>query len=154
MSTIGDRTRQRAVDNETVTDAELRQLAVDVTRASQAAGESREGWRRSYMGYVGCALITDRGNVYTGVVVNVQNGIGFCAEHAAVAEMIKHGESRIARIAGATAKGTPLPPCGRCRELIAQVDAGNLDTEVLLPDDAVATLRELLPHTWQPYWDA
>lgn len=153
MSTIGDRARQDAVDG-TISDAELVQLAVDATRASQAAAETRDGWRRSFMGYVGCALVTDRGHVYTGVVVNFQNGIGFCAEHAAVAEMIKHGESRIARIAGATAKGTPLPPCGRCREMIAQTDPDNLDTDVLLPEGQVAKLRELLPHTWQPYWDA
>jgi cytidine deaminase len=105
------------------------------------------------MGYVGCALITDAGNVHTGVVVNFQNGIGFCAEHSAIARMIENGESRIARIAGATAKGTPLPPCGRCREMMAQTDPGNLDTEVLLPHDETKRLRDLLPHTWQEYWD-
>ena len=153
MSDIGDRARQSAVDG-AISDAELVRRAVDVTRAAQAAAETREGWRRSFMGYVGCALVTDRGNVYTGVVVNFQNGIGFCAEHAAVAEMIKHGESRIARIAGATAKGAPLPPCGRCREMMAQADPDNLDTDVLLPGGAVKKLRELLPDTWQPYWDA
>lgn len=137
-----------------ISNAELLQLAVDITRAPQAAAESRPVWQRMFMGYVGCALVTDRGNVYTGVVVNFQNGIGFCAEHSAIAEMIKHGESRIARIAGATAKGTPLPPCGRCREMMAQADPGNLDTDVLLPEGEVKQLRDLLPDTWQPYWDA
>ncbi len=134
--------------------AELLQMAVEVTRASQAAAESRPVWQRMFMGYVGCALVTDRGNVYTGVVVNFQCGIGFCAEHSAIAEMIKHGESRIARIAAATANGAPLPPCGRCREVMAQADPGNLDTDVLLPEGEVKKLRDLLPNTWQPYWDA
>jgi cytidine deaminase len=137
-----------------ITNAELLQMAVDATRKSQAAAATREGWKRSFMGYVGCALITEAGNVHTGIVVNFQNGIGFCAEHSAVARMIENGESRIVRIAGATAKGTPLPPCGRCREMMAQTDPGNLDTEVLLPKGEIKKLRDLLPDTWQEYWDA
>jgi cytidine deaminase len=134
-----------------VSDADLRQLALDVTAKAQQASATRPGWR--FMGYVGAALETVDGNVHTGVVVNLEAGIGFCAEHAAIAEMIKNGESRIARIAARTAGGATLPPCGRCREMMAQVDVGNLDTTVLMPDDESTTLRELLPHTWQPYWD-
>src|SRR5674476_546924 len=38
-----------------------------------------------------------------------------------------------------------LPPCGRCREFIRQVDPANLDTEVILGPDRSALLRELLP---------
>ena len=38
-----------------------------------------------------------------------------------------------------------LPPCGRCREFIRQVDPANLDTEVILDSDQSALLRELLP---------
>ncbi len=88
------------------------------------------------------------------MVVNFNCGIGFCAEHSAIAEMVKHGESRIARIAAATAKGGGLPPCGRCREVMAQVDPDNLDTDVVMPDGTTTKLRDLLPHAWQPYWDA
>jgi cytidine deaminase len=130
---------------------ELLALAVEVTRKPQAAAASRQGWE--YMGYVGSALVTDQGNVYTGVVVNLQNGIGFCAEHSAIAEMVKGGESRIARIAGATAQGNALSPCGRCREMMFQIDPGNAETEVLLPEGKVAPLSELLPVNWQQYWD-
>jgi hypothetical protein len=36
------------------------------------------------VGDVGCALITDRGNVYTGVCVDTSSGMGFCAEHTAI----------------------------------------------------------------------
>ena len=42
-----------------------------------------------------------------------------------------------------------LPPCGRCRELIRQIDPANLDTEVVLGLDSSAPLRDLLPyHDW------
>jgi cytidine deaminase len=38
-----------------------------------------------------------------------------------------------------------LPPCGRCREFIRQIDPANIDTDVVLGVDRSATLRELLP---------
>ena len=42
-----------------------------------------------------------------------------------------------------------MPPCGRCREFIRQVDPLNLDTEVILAPDNIVKLRDLLPyHEW------
>ena len=42
-----------------------------------------------------------------------------------------------------------LPPCGRCREFIRQVDPANLDTKVILGHGDVLPLRDLLPrHEW------
>ena len=38
-----------------------------------------------------------------------------------------------------------VPPCGRCREFIGQIDPSNLDTEVVLGQHRTSTLRELLP---------
>jgi cytidine deaminase len=43
-----------------------------------------------------------------------------------------------------------LPPCGRCREFIRQIDPANLDTEVVLSRDSTRKLRELLPLTDWP----
>jgi cytidine deaminase len=42
------------------------------------------------------------------------------------------------------------PPCGRCRELIKQVNYENLKTEVMVSEDEIVTLGELLPHVWLP----
>ena len=96
---------------------------------------------------VGCALLSRQGNVYTGVCFDVACGIGFCAEHAAVAEMLKHGETAIATIV-ASHESAVLSPCGRCRELLVQVDTANFDTRVLLSADKAVPLRELLPRHW------
>jgi cytidine deaminase len=42
-----------------------------------------------------------------------------------------------------------LPPCGRCREFIRQVDEANIDTEVVLGAYSSVRLRDLLPfHDW------
>ncbi len=98
---------------------------------------------------VGSALLTDKGSVYLGVCIDVACGIGFCAEHSAIAAMVTNGEQRIRKIVAVSDDGRILPPCGRCREFMRQIDKHNLDeTEVVLGVDKVARLRELLPHPW------
>ncbi|MBR4262165.1 MAG: cytidine deaminase [Bacilli bacterium] len=98
-------------------------------------------------GGVASALMTDKGNIYTGVYIEAKCGIGFCAEHSAIADMIKHGETKIVKIVSAK-KGQIYPPCGRCRELIRMLDEENLKTKVLLEDGKVVTIGELLPYPW------
>lgn len=99
-------------------------------------------------GDVASALVTDAGNVYVGVCIDTSCGTGFCAEHAAIAAMVTAREYRIARIVAVT-RGSDgvvaVPPCGRCREFIRQIDEANLATEVVLTADRVLPLRELLP---------
>lgn len=97
---------------------------------------------------VGCALRTSTGAIYLGVCIDTSCSMGFCAEHAAIASMITNRESRIETIVAVNWDGAVLPPCGRCRELIYQVDPGNAETRVLLPNDRVTTVRALLPDHW------
>jgi cytidine deaminase len=104
-------------------------------------------------GDVGSVLTTPSGSLYRGVCIDTGSGTGFCAEHSAVAAMVTAGEYRIERIVAVwrddSARLHVLPPCGRCREFIRQVDPANLDTEVILDLDRSASLRELLPaHGW------
>ncbi len=98
-------------------------------------------------GAVGAALLTDAGNLYTGINLDLACGIGFCAEHSAVAEMLKQRETVVRRIV-AVDRDRIVAPCGRCRELLVQLDRRNLDCVVLLPDGVTATLRELMPNAW------
>lgn len=95
---------------------------------------------------VSCALVTEAGNVYTGVCLELSCGIGFCAEHSAVAAMLKHRETVIKKIVAVDEhnEGYILAPCGRCRELLYQISPLNLDCEVILPAGS-AKLRDLLP---------
>jgi cytidine deaminase len=98
---------------------------------------------------VGCALVTSTGAVHVGVCIDAACGIGFCAEHAAIASMITHGESHIHTIVAVGSGGRgALPPCGRCRELICQVDPRNIETRILLPEGKVTALSHLLPDHW------
>lgn len=98
-------------------------------------------------GHVACALLTDKGNVYTGISINAKCGIGFCAEHAAIADMLKAGETRIVKLVSAS-KNAVAVSCGRCFEFIRQVDERNVNTKILLLDGEVKTVSELLPYRW------
>ena len=118
----------------------LYQKAVEVLNPRQVS-ESLEA------GGVAAALVTDKGNVYRGVCIDTACSLGFCAEHAAVAAMLTAGEDRVEKIVAVGSQGDIMPPCGRCRELLYQLNHENLACEVLLPG-GVKTLAQLLPDRW------
>lgn len=105
-------------------------------------------------GDVGSTLVTRAGNQYSGVCIDTSSGTGFCAEHAAIAAMVTAGEYEIAKIVAVWRDDHGalhvVPPCGRCREFIRQIDPANLDTEVVLGHASSAPLRDLLPHSSWP----
>ena len=96
-------------------------------------------------GEVAAALVTAAGNVYTGICIDTACSLGFCAEHAAVAEMLKAGEAEVWMIVAVSSRGEILPPCGRCRELLWQLHASNRDTQIVVGPDQVRSLAALLP---------
>lgn len=104
--------------------------------------------RLATAGTVAAAILTDKGNVYTGVCIDTPAGMGFCAEHAAVAAMVTAGESKIVKLVatGVDDHGRACAPCGRCREFINAVHDDNHLCEVLLEDGSAATIGELLPY--------
>jgi cytidine deaminase len=108
---------------------------------------------RLVFGDVAAALVTRAGNQYVGVCIDTGSGTGFCAEHSAIAAMVTAGEYKIKTIVAVWRDdgGTlhVVPPCGRCREFIRQIDAENLETDVVLGPDQAVPLRDLLPyHEW------
>ncbi len=123
--------------------------AQKTTVKAHKLSDLKEDWK--YMGYVGAALLSGEGKMYTGVNLEFYCSIGFCAEHSAVAEMVKNGETRIKKIVAVTNDNQVIPPCGRCRELMYQIDKRNLDTEVIMDNEGnTMKLQELLPNNWQP----
>jgi cytidine deaminase len=101
-------------------------------------------------GSVGAAMLTAQGNIYTGICIDLACGLGFCAEVAAVAEMLKARETHVLAVVAVSSEGGFAAPCGRCRETIAQIDTHNLNCAVVLGDDREVPLRELLPEHWLP----
>ena len=112
--------------------------------ASKVAGEFACSGEAS-AGSVAAAVLAASRDVFTGICVDTRCSLGFCAEHAAVAEMLKHRQTRILAVVAVRANGEILPPCGRCRELIRQIDAANWATQVLVREDRIETLGALMP---------
>lgn len=103
-------------------------------------------------GSVAAALLTDKGNVYTGVCIDTPCSMGFCAEHAAAAAMVTAGENRVIGVVAVhmddDGNTEIIPPCGRCREFLCQLHDDNHLAQVKL-SDRVLTLDELLPFRWE-----
>jgi cytidine deaminase len=97
---------------------------MDVT--GEALVERAAGIReRAYAPYsnfqVGAAIRAEGGRVHLGV--NVENAAypeGTCAEAGAIAAMIAGGDARIAEVAVIADAARPVPPCGGCRQKIAE----------------------------------
>lgn len=98
---------------------------------------------------VGAALRLTNGETVTGTnVENVSYGLTICAERAAVARAVAQfgPKIRIAATAVANLNGSASPPCGACRQVLAEfMDS---DAPVVFPAaDGTRTiaLSELLP---------
>ena len=90
-------------------------------------------------------IVSRSGKKYTGICLDFSSSLGFCAEHAAIAEMLKAHESEIALVVAVAENGNVLPPCGRCREMMWQLNDANADALIILAPARALPLRELLP---------
>lgn len=121
---------------------ELYKIACSTLRPRQIS-------KNSSAGGVAAAILTDKGNVYTGVCIDTPCSMGFCAEHAAIAAMITAGESRIVKVIAVTEGEIVVSPCGRCREFICQVHDDNNQCEVMLADNKMVRMSDLIPFRWE-----
>jgi cytidine deaminase len=124
-----------------MTDADLIQATARLVRP-RPLGPSVE------VASVAAGLLAPDGTAHYGVCIDAACSIGFCAEHAAAAAMITSGASRVTTMVAVGAAGAILPPCGRCRELILQIDPANRHTRVLLSATRAVPLHTLLPDWW------
>jgi len=99
---------------------------------------------------VGCALISKKGKIFTGANWDLWCGVGFCAESSAISNMVSHSNETEIKTIVACSKHHIMPPCGRCREVMALLDKNNLeDMWVIVSDKEKVKLRELIPHDWR-----
>jgi homotetrameric cytidine deaminase len=109
--------------------------------------------RNAYAPYsefkVGAAVRAPSGAIYAGAnVENVAYPQGQCAEASALGAMVAAGESAITAAAVVAERLEHCPPCGGCRQRLAEF--GGVDTPVYLGrpgsgDPLPVTLGELLP---------
>lgn len=97
---------------------------------------------------VGAAIRTPSGATFVGCnVENVAYPEGTCAEAGAIAAMVAAGQTRIAEILVIADCPDPVPPCGGCRQKIAEFAAPDVVVTLCTTDGArrSMTVAELLP---------
>ena len=101
-------------------------------------------------GGVASAILTDKGNVYTGVCIDTSCTLGMCAERNAIANMITNGESKIVKLVCVMLDGSVGSPCGACREYLMQLDKNSKEIEILVDLELSKTVKlgELIPDWW------
>lgn len=106
---------------------------------------------RMEAGGVAAAVEAGPGRVYVGVCVDAACSLGVCAERNAIFNMITCGESVLRRVVAVDWDGRALPPCGACRELMAELMPETYKSvEIMLDYEAarVVTLGDLTPEWW------
>ncbi len=130
-------------------------MEIDMTNKElyRLALHARENSYAPYSKFsVGAALLSKSGKVYTGA--NIENSAyspSVCAERVAIFSAIAAGEREFSKIAiaGGASDGAPkesFPPCGVCRQVMAEFCDG--DFKIILSEDTVLELSELLPHSF------
>ncbi|MDU8912789.1 cytidine deaminase [Aestuariicoccus sp. MJ-SS9] len=97
---------------------------------------------------VGAALRGADGNVYAGCnVENVASPEGTCAEAGAIAAMVAGGETRITEAYVIAESPAPVPPCGGCRQKLAEFADGDVVVTMATTGglEKRMTVAELLP---------
>ena len=117
----------------------LRQAAINV-------------WERAYAPHsnfkVGAAIRGASGAVYVGCnVENVAYPEGICAEAGAIAAMVAAGETKLTEVYVIAGSPSPVPPCGGCRQKLAEFGAGDVPVTMATISGAeqATTIAALLP---------
>ncbi len=130
---------------------ESRMTAGEPLSWEELAARARAARERAYAPYsgflVGAALEADDGRVFAGCnVENASYPVGTCAERVALGHAVVSGARDFSRIAIVTSGAVPAPPCGMCRQALAEFGR---DLEVMsigAGGESVSwPMRELLP---------
>ncbi len=109
---------------------------------------------RAYAPYsrfrVGAALEAASGEIFKGCNVECASyGLAACAERVAAVAAVSHGHTRFRRLVVATDSDAVVPPCGACRQVLAEFGD---DLEVACvgrKQRALWRLGELLPQAFR-----
>ena len=116
---------------------------------AQAAKNIRENAYVPYSGFkVGAAVRTPSGDIFCGVnVENVAYPEGTCAEAGAIAAMVAGGDTRITEVYVIADSPDPVPPCGGCRQKLAEFADGSVLVTMATINgmEKTMTVSELLP---------
>ena len=123
-------------------------MTVEWNKLAELAKEAQANAYAPYSRFrVGCALVSDTGNVYSGCnVENASYPVTMCAERGAISAAVVNGDKSFTQLMLITDADTPESPCGACRQVLQEfapdleiVSIGKNGTEQRW------TMAELLP---------
>jgi cytidine deaminase len=130
----------------TIPETTLKDLIAD------ARAVSRNAYCNASEFPVGAAILTDKGDIYTGCnVENASYGLTSCAERNAIFQMIAQGGEKIRAVVVYTPTKKPASPCGACRQVINEFGPRAQIISVCKgPKRIDTTLDKLLPRAFGP----
>jgi len=128
----------------------IEKINSDLLELFKTAKIASENAYSPYSGYkVGAAIKTVNGKIFTGSnIENASYGATICAERTAIFKAVSENELAFQSIAIYVQSSKIFPPCGICRQVIAEfchdliIIFGN-DTEI-----KKSSLKELLPESF------
>ncbi len=129
----------------------MEQIWIDLYNEAKKVLNLREVSKRVEAGGVAAAVEAKSGKIYVGISVDTACTLGICAERNAIFNMLTNGDDEIIRVLALSRRGNTLPPCGACREFMAQLMPDKYkDIEIMMDYDKniVMKLGELLPNWW------
>ena len=118
--------------------------------------EAKNASKNAYSVYskfpVGAAFSNQKGEVFTGCnVENISFGLTICAGRTAIFKSISEGNHDIDVLVVYTPTSAPTPPCGACRQVIAEFNTKARIICVCDSDERIDTsLDKLLPEAGFP----
>jgi cytidine deaminase len=125
-------------------------IAEMLERARQALGHAYAPYSRFR---VGACLRAASGRLHAGCnVENAASPVGQCAEATAVGAMVAAGDREIAEVVILSEGALPCPPCGRCRQQLAEFARPDVPVHLCGPEGVrlTTTLGALLPLAFGP----
>ena len=114
----------------------------------QAARRARQNAYAPYSKFaVGAAVESVSGKIYSGCnVENAAYGLCNCAERTAIFTAVAAGERQFKAIAIIADTPGPCPPCGACRQVIAEFKIPRITMANMKGDCQTVSLSEILPY--------
>ncbi len=130
---------------------------IEDNKVAELVEAAKDGFAKAYAPYsnfhVGAAALTVGGNVVKGCnVENASYGLTVCAERNCLAQGVIAGEQAFSAIVIYTNQEKLTPPCGACRQVIAEFLAPDALVKAVnhINDTKEWTVSELLPDAFTP----
>ncbi|WDE14032.1 cytidine deaminase [Thalassomonas haliotis] len=118
---------------------------------------AQQGYHKAYAPYskfhVGAAAMTEQGTIVQGCnVENASYGLTVCAERNCIAQAVIQGQQTFSAMVVYTEQEKLTPPCGACRQVIAEFFAPEAEVMAVnhLDSRQTWTVAELLPDAFTP----